>query len=66
MTHITDRIARAICAERCAEYGEPPCWQVTEDGSLSPDCGQLDDCSCQQLAEVAAQAVNDELEKTDG
>jgi len=59
------RIARAICAERCAEYGEPPCWQVDEDGRLSPDCGNSDDCSCQQLAEVAAQAVNDELEKSD-
>ena len=55
---MTDRktiIARAICAERCAEYGEPPCWKVVDDGSLSPDCGSEDDCSCEQLA-VAVEA----------
>lgn len=48
-------IARAICAERCAEYGEPPCWQVVDDGSLSPDCGTAHECSCEQLA-VAVEA----------
>ena len=55
---MTDRktiIARAICAERCAEYGEPPCWQVVDDGSLSPDCGAAHECSCEQLA-VAVEA----------
>lgn len=25
----TDRIARAICREKCAFYGDPPCFNVT-------------------------------------
>lgn len=33
------RLARAICQERCAFMGEPACWEV-EDGKLSPDCDE--------------------------
>ena len=25
-----DRIARAICAEKCAFYGEPACYRIAE------------------------------------
>lgn len=50
MTDRKDRIARAICAERCAEYGEPPCYVTAEDGTLSPDCGVTFETTCEQLA----------------
>ena len=58
----TARIARAICAERCAEYGEPPCWQVVDDGSLSPDCDTAHECSCEQLAAAVEAELTREVE----
>lgn len=46
------RVARAICAEKCAFYGEPPCWEVGE--GLSPDC---DEPGCEALAMAAVAAI---------
>ena len=60
-TRIT-RIARAICAERCAEYGEPPCWQVVDDGGVFPDCGDGEWCSCEQLAAAVEAELTREVE----
>jgi len=47
-----DKAARAICAEKCAFMGEPPCWQIGD--GLSPDC---DEPGCLALAEAAVAAA---------
>jgi hypothetical protein len=54
-----DAIERAICAEHCAFFGEPPCWQVTDDHGEAllwpnPDC---DEPGCHSLAQAAAAAL---------
>lgn len=47
---LIERLARAICRETCAFYGEPPCWQ--EDGKLSEKCNEH---GCEALAMAAAE-----------
>jgi hypothetical protein len=43
-----EAVARALCAERCAFYGDPPCWQVCQKDW---DCGdQRNDVGCMALA----------------
>ena len=51
------RVARAICKERCAVYGEMPCWKV---GHPVEAC--TEDESCEALARAAIEAMekNDE------
>ena len=44
-----ETIARAICAERCAVYGEPPCYTVEDAPWPNPDCG---DCDCHDMADA--------------
>jgi hypothetical protein len=58
---LTDRIARAICREQCAVYGEPPCFELEDDhGKPVPwPNEQCDESGCQALAA----AVVAELEK---
>lgn len=34
MTEAQDKVARAICREQCAFYGDPPCWA---DGGCYPE-----------------------------
>ncbi len=47
-----DAIARAICREQCAVYGEPPCYQV------GPwPCTNCDEPGCQALAASVARAM---------
>lgn len=50
-----DIIARAICQERCAAMGEPPCWQAVNniDDVAWPNEG----CDCNDLAIAAAEAL---------
>ena len=48
------RVARAICAEKCAYYGDQPCWKVGD--GLSPDC---DEPGCEALARAAEVALKD-------
>lgn len=55
MDDLLARAARAICAERCAFYGEPPCWKVGD--GLSPDC---DEPGCEALAAAAIRALKGE------
>lgn len=48
-----DRAARAICRERCAFMGDPPCYDSQRFGNLlwpNPDC---DDPGCHALAKAA-------------
>lgn len=60
-----DEIARAICREKCAFYGEPPCWALTDDETgealpwPNPHC---DEPGCDALAS----AVAAELAKQEG
>lgn len=44
-----DALARAICAEQCAYYGDPPCHQL--DGKFPPS--SCDEPGCQALAMAA-------------
>lgn len=46
------RVARAICAEQCAFFGEPPCWQIR--GELSPLCNEP---GCKALAMAAIATI---------
>lgn len=48
-----DAVARAICRERCAVYGEPPCHTV--DGYDGTDCA--DDAPCRVLAQAALDVI---------
>ena len=52
-------VARAICAERCAVYGEPPCHTLDDwDGT---DCDHIEggahDVGCRTLAAAALAAM---------
>jgi hypothetical protein len=54
-----DRVARAICREKCAFYGEPPCFTLEDDdGNLvpwpNPHC---DEPGCGALAVAALLAT---------
>ena len=56
------RVARAICRERCAFLGEPPCFDPqfkdeADDLGLSPHC---DDPGCEALAKAAVAAITQE------
>lgn len=52
MTDLETKVAKAICQETCAFYGEPPCW--SEPGSWpSSDC----EPGCLALAKVAIAAM---------
>jgi hypothetical protein len=53
-----DKVARAICRERCAFMGEPACWMITSiikgEKFPAPDC---DDPGCEALAMAALAAM---------
>ena len=49
-TDAQERMARALCQERCAFMGEPPCWEVAPDDWPNPHC---DEPGCQALAAAA-------------
>jgi hypothetical protein len=46
-----DRVMRAICRERCAAYGEPPCHEVI---GYTGDCESDEDCRALALAAIQA------------
>lgn len=52
-TAAEERIIRALCRERCAEVGEPPCWEISPHDWRPEDC----DCDCAALGAVAARAA---------
>ncbi len=48
-------VARAICAEKCAFYGEQPCWRVVDPKEYAADdCGEP---GCRALAAAALAAL---------
>ena len=51
-----ERVARAICQERCAFYGEPPCWRIAPDEWEKQDC---DEPGCRAMAMAAIAALED-------
>ena len=56
-----DRIARAICAEKCAFYGEPPCYRIAEwpnEACDEPGCMAL------ALAVLAVAPVSEDQKPT--
>lgn len=55
-----EKVAKAICAERCAYMGEPACWQLKEDDRGNPlpwPAPACDDPGCIAMA-MAACAVD--------
>jgi hypothetical protein len=59
MSDIQDKVARAICRENCAFYGEPPCWL---GGDSWPNDG-CDSPGCQALAVAAIAEMDEEKAK---
>jgi hypothetical protein len=55
MTELRKRVARAICVERCAAAGDPPCH--TLDGYDGTDCDDGAGASCGHLADAALAAI---------
>lgn len=48
-----DRVIRAMCRERCAEFGDPPCYEIAPEDWTSG----CDGCDCHQLGPVAVRAA---------
>ena len=48
-----DDLAQAICREKCAFYGEPPCWRIAPEDWPNPHC---DEPGCDALAAAARAA----------
>lgn len=56
---LREKVARAICQEQCAFYGEPSCWDVA--GGPSPQC---DEPGCQAFADAAIALIwNEAMEE---
>ena len=51
---LVEKVAAAICAERCAFYGEPPCWKI--EGEWPPK--SCDEPGCVALAQAAIAAMS--------
>lgn len=49
-----DRMARAICREKCAFYGDPPCWRI---GDWPHET--CDEPGCIALARAAAEVMGE-------
>lgn len=47
-------MAKAICQEQCAFYGEPPCWRISEEWGEHNHC---DEPGCYALAKAAVSVV---------
>lgn len=49
-----ETVARAICREQCAYYGDPPCFKVDDAEWPNPNC---DEPGCHALADAALAAL---------
>lgn len=56
---MVERLARAICRETCAFYGDPPCWQMAADhpDELDWPNRECDEPGCMALAAAAASVI---------
>ena len=59
-TDAQERMARALCQERCAFMGEPPCWEVASDDWPNPHC---DEPGCAALAAAALACARELVEE---
>jgi hypothetical protein len=48
-----EMVARKLCEEACAEFGDPPCWEV--DPSWMVDANP--ECNCVAIAHTAVAAL---------
>ena len=59
-----DRL-KAVCRERCAEMGEPPCFEVDQwINPRNPDCGKVCD-ECAAGFKTASQPIVSEAKAND-
>ena len=49
-----EAVARAICREACAFYGDPPCWRIAPDEWPNHGC---DEPGCYALAQAAVASL---------
>lgn len=56
MSELQETIARALCSEKCAFMGEPPCWQGDGAAWPNPAC---DDPGCHSEAAAVEAAVRE-------
>lgn len=64
---LRERVAKALCQEKCAFYGEPPCWGLdpaeyviepwNPDKCDEPGCGALADAAIALVLEEAARVA---------
>jgi len=47
--------ARDACRERCAEFGDPPCWVITDNWKACADC--LSDIGVEAVVPLDPSAV---------
>jgi hypothetical protein len=47
---LSDRIARAICRETCAAYGDPPCFELEDHKGRKVEWPYACERDCQALA----------------
>lgn len=52
-------ICRSICRDRCAESGDPPCWELdTDRGEIWTPCADcLRDAGCEVVEPIDPNAV---------
>lgn len=59
---LVEKVAAAICAERCAYYGDPPCWRIAREEWALRDCDDAEngsqDVGCRALARAAVAAMD--------
>lgn len=58
---LVERVAKEICREKCAFYGEPPCWDLGDEyvqETWPPDCGEP---GCFALATAAIDLIWSEV-----
>lgn len=61
---MVERVGRRLCAEKCAFYGDPPCWKMAEDEGLDWAGGAATAARCDEdciaLARAAISAMRGE------
>jgi hypothetical protein len=54
-----EKVARAICAERCAWAGEPPCWKIMDGSNFKWPPETCDEPGCMAFAQAAVAALEE-------
>jgi hypothetical protein len=66
---LREKVAKKLCQEKCAFYGEPPCWGLDPDEYViepwnpdtcdEPGCGALADAAIAVALEEAARVADE-------